>query len=843
MFSRKKEEKPKRRSTDISQLGIFGIPDDVNSFIPDDNSGDDEDDEDLEAELFALTSGGAPKPKKPARVKNNAKDLDAMVAASLRDISSGEDDSGSEDEPELLAELGTLVEDTEVSPEIEPVAPPQTAETNLETILKDRLQMYEKAEQNAKAVGESSRARRFARGIKTLKEQIKLASAGRVVNEADIPPPVALGDGKKTKSEGLDPTPGTDKSEDVKPASVPTPAAVKSPTAADNKEVHFQKDTEDPVIKTLSERRNAYRQEALLAKKNGEHDNAIKYVRIVKQFDSVIAAVKSGQPVDLSEMPPMPGQDPAPPKAPTRRAPPPPPPTLPAKEESVLITGADTNEETVSQDQPPAPVPQARPPPPPPPPAPTTVKEALEQRLQRYKEAEQSAKEEGNSSKARRMGRIVKQYQSAIAAHNSGKPVPFDELPTPPGFAPIPGQPPPPPIELPVPDSITVKTDEDADSKANGGNADVKIVTPVQPVKPSVSSPKANSGSGDAVSGSVGQPPNRHERQMDALLKRQTVFKKAALEAKKNGDLAQAREYLRIAKGIDPLIEASRSGLPVDMSTLPLPPDEKATLLETDFDFVTTEDCIPGSVSEVYEKLEEDLKKQVVMCMSTRDHFRAIGDVGSGNRFEQLALNSKKDLDAVRAASAAHKIELAKMQGNKMLETPPPRFHYENKTFSIVKCNTDLTDNDVELTIIRGINYNVSSDAETYVRFEFPYPTDYPQKDKSHIAKDNNPVYEHAFLLAMQRNSRPCQRIFKRQSLKLEVWSRGGFFRGDSLVGTATVKLQPLETTCTLHDSFPLMEGRKAVGGKIEAKIRIRNPILGRQVEKVTEKWLIIDKL
>ena len=29
-----------------------------------------------------------------------------------------------------------------------------------------------------------------------------------------------------------------------------------------------------------------------------------------------------------------------------------------------------------------------------------------------------------------------------------------------------------------------------------------------------------------------------------------------------------------------------------------------------------------------------------------------------------------------------------------------------------------------------------------------------------------------------------------------------GWFRGDTLIGTAAVKLQPLETQCELHDSF-----------------------------------------
>lgn len=88
-----------------------------------------------------------------------------------------------------------------------------------------------------------------------------------------------------------------------------------------------------------------------------------------------------------------------------------------------------------------------------------------------------------------------------------------------------------------------------------------------------------------------------------------------------------------------------------------------------------------------------------------------------------------------------------------------------------------------------------------------------------------------------------------------------GFFRSDTLIGTATVKLQPLETACEIHDSFDvsvhpqcvefqfiqikffftqLMDGRKSVGGKIEVKIRIRNPVLQKQVTSEAEKWLVL---
>ena len=46
---------------------------------------------------------------------------------------------------------------------------------------------------------------------------------------------------------------------------------------------------------------------------------------------------------------------------------------------------------------------------------------------------ETEAREAGSGSKARRYGRICKQYTDAIRRHQAGKPVPFDELPTPPG--------------------------------------------------------------------------------------------------------------------------------------------------------------------------------------------------------------------------------------------------------------------------------------------------------------------------------------------------------------------------------------------------------------------------
>lgn len=60
----------------------------------------------------------------------------------------------------------------------------------------------------------------------------------------------------------------------------------------------------------------------------------------------------------------------------------------------------------------------------------------------------------------------------------------------------------------------------------------------------------------------------RQEKQLAVLLKRQKEWKEAAVMAKKTGDIEKARDCLRQAKGFDSLIEATRSGLPVDLNTV-----------------------------------------------------------------------------------------------------------------------------------------------------------------------------------------------------------------------------------------------------------------------------------
>ncbi|XP_032665522.1 coiled-coil and C2 domain-containing protein 1-like isoform X2 [Odontomachus brunneus] len=804
MFGKKKEGRH-RKIGGLEQYGIFEVPDVNIDNIGGNMMEDDADDEDLEAELAALAAGNDTGYKRRRNAARKAADanLDEMVTDCMKDTNSDEELSEGDDDPALLKELQGLTGDeveTEEVEELKITEEKQDEPNNLEStetkggngsipelikLLQERLTIYELAEQKAKNEKEPGRARRYNRGVRTLKGMIACVKSGGNVNEDEIPPSLPL---SATTTES------TAKNIEETPTEVTTPTEVNELSVVPDSPSEPTADVtvDQEALDKLKAQQQKYKIAAVAWKRAGNKEQAIEYAKTAKQFDIVIAAVTAGEKLDLSDMPPSP--------------------TLPAREPAVNTATPEEKEESevqqASTDTPPiADSAEAKI-------GLEDIGGALKERLEVYRRTKVAAEAEGNTSKARRYGRICKQFEDAIKLHTRGKSVPLDELPVPPGF---------PPLSSSSPDNNVVATSPPAPVAPENTSVTKPAPPPPKPVPP----PR------------TGQKPNqritsRAEKQMIQLQLRQRELKQAALNAKKDGDMDLARDYLRQAKGIQPLIEASKAGLPVDMNSIPLSPLERVELSisqkDDNFTLVSAEDLFDdpsGSDDQIYENLEAQLIKQIKWCLSTRDHSKALGDVPGYNRWERFALSYTRDLDMLRV--------------RKRNSLPPPQHHYETKTYQIVQSCTDLNDSDIEISIIRGINY--PREADTYVIFEFPFPSDSHPTDRTSTARaSTNPEYQAVFPLngIISRTSRQCQRAFKRHALKCEVWAKGGFFRSDSLLGTVTVKLQPLENQCTLHDSFPLMDGRKAAGGKLELKIRLRNPILFKQIESITDKWLTI---
>lgn len=828
------------------------------------------DDPDLEAELAAITGKKAAAGGK-ARQKGKSplpmEDIARMADECMKDLDDDDDDNVEDDE-DLLAELQEVVGEEEAedvsstssapaesskgeTPESpaaqEEVKVSAAAPGSLQHTLEERLAMYKTALQNAKTAGESSKARRYDRGLKTLESMLGAVKKGRPVNEAEIPPPVAIGapsaaprpavparpappvpsppqPSQSRESEATSPqspaapdviTPSSEE-EQSSSAALSTLSSLPSPQEQTDEEAAdvSQSDANKATKKMLLERQQEYKMAALRAKKQGDVEQAKLYFKTSKSFDAAIEALEKGQSVDLSGLPSPPGQGGS----------------------SALVAAAPAGQST--QPTPPAAAAPA-------PSAPKDVLEALEQRRAKYTEASAQAKASGDDRKARMHDRIAKQYQSAIRTHKAGKAVNFDELPVPPGFPPIPGQ------KAVGAEQGIVAALEAANKLASSDAAEVadeeedeakeelaKPAAPEEPKKPTLDIPTAGheqkrtpSASPDRTT--IGEGLSQTAvQQLEFLEGRKKQYMKAALQAKQKNDMEQAKIFLRTAKSFEPMIEAARSGKTVDISTVPSPPGDE----DEDFILVHHSDVqISEKAEEVYTQLAKILKEQHEKCLTYSEQFKHLGNVTETTKFEKMAESCKKSMEVLK---------LAQSRG-----LPPPKHHFEEKSFRIAKIFPELSSTDMVVIIVKGMNLPAPSgiqanDLDAYVKFEFPYPsTEQPQKLKTAVIKNtNSPEYNQSFKLQISRNHRGFRRVVTAKGLKLELLHKGGFLRSDKPIGTALLRLDKLESHSEIREIVEVMDGRKPTGGRIEVKVRLREPLSGQDMQTSTERWLVIDQ-
>uniref|UniRef100_A0ABM0MNS5 Coiled-coil and C2 domain-containing protein 1-like n=1 Tax=Saccoglossus kowalevskii TaxID=10224 RepID=A0ABM0MNS5_SACKO len=225
----------------------------------------------------------------------------------------------------------------------------------------------------------------------TLKDLERSAKSGKTINEDDIPPSVATGSQKPTATPPVamevdePPKVAVTQQEpvEIEPVKPVVPVKPVEPVVVKDEEYYAR-------FKLLSERKDQYKMAALVAKKQNDIQTASAHYKIAKQFELVIEAMEQGKPIDLSNIPPPPPSQ----KGTQPEIPPP----------------SQQMESYEMDDSPPQSLGVPSPP--------KTPLEALQQRLDKYKAGVESAKKEDNSSKARRMGRIVKQFEDAIKKKN-----------------------------------------------------------------------------------------------------------------------------------------------------------------------------------------------------------------------------------------------------------------------------------------------------------------------------------------------------------------------------------------------------------------------------------------
>uniref|UniRef100_A0A4W5MVV6 C2 domain-containing protein n=1 Tax=Hucho hucho TaxID=62062 RepID=A0A4W5MVV6_9TELE len=104
------------------------------------------------------------------------------------------------------------------------------------------------------------------------------------------------------------------------------------------------------------------------------------------------------------------------------------------------------------------------------------------------------------------------------------------------------------------------------------------------------------------------------------------------------------------------------------------------------------------------------------------------------------------------------------------------------------------------------------------------------------------PEFNQSFTLNVNRNHRGFRRAVQSKGLKLELLHKGGFLRSDKPIGTAHIKLEKLETESEVREIVEVIDGRKPTGGRVEVRVRLREPLSGQDLQTTTERWLVLDQ-
>uniref|UniRef100_A0A667GUA0 Coiled-coil and C2 domain containing 1A n=1 Tax=Lynx canadensis TaxID=61383 RepID=A0A667GUA0_LYNCA len=606
----------------------------------------------------------------------------------------------------------------------------------------------------------------------TLENLLASVRKGNAIDEGDIPPPVAVGKGPAATPSHT-PAPSQPASTTSQPAPEPRVTVEGPPSSAPASSIGLAKPQLPPgpcspdLLAQLQSRQREYKLAALHAKQQGDTATAARRFRVAKSFDAILEALSRGEPVDLSRLPPPPDQ--LPPEPPSPSPQPPAPSTVP--------------------------------------PPPRTLLEALEQRMERYHVAAAQAKTKGDQRKARMHERIVKQYQDAIRAHKAGRTVDVAELPVPPGFPPIQG------LEATEPTQQSLVGVLETAMKLANQDEGAEDEEDEEPKKV----------------GGAGVLGGRYQ-QLAFLEGRKKQLLQAALRAKQKNDVEGAKMHLRQAKGLEPMLEASRNGLPVDIAKVPPAPVNKD-------DFSLVQRPGPGLSQESarrYGELTKLIRQQHEMCLNHSNQFTHLGNIAETSKFEKLAEDCKRSMEILKQAFA------------RGLPTPTARF--EQRTFSVIKIFPDLSSNDMLLFIVKGINLPTPpGEGPTWMSLfglTSPIPTWYEeaQKDKTSVIKNtDSPEFKEQFKLCINRSHRGFRRAIQTKGIKFEVVHKGGLFKTDRVLGTAQLKLDALETACEVREILEVLDGRRPTGGRLEVMVRIREPLTAQQLETTTERWLVID--
>jgi tetratricopeptide (TPR) repeat protein len=325
----------------------------------------------------------------------------------------------------------------------------------------------------------------------------------------------------------------------------------------------------------------------------------------------------------------------------------------------------------------------------------------------------------------------------------------------------------------------------------------------------------------------------------------QKQYKEAAIHYKGLGNLAAAKQMVRISKDLLHTGIKLKNGEIADLSVLKLPEAPDMTL--GDGKIRQVQEYTSGNQLTSLEQIEHQLQYQINIChnlsiqhsptISRRKTTLADNTQGSGNVYAQVEKALSADLVSLHATKPGI-----------------PSLHYEQVNYTYKNVLDTIPDNMMEFKILRASSLptlNIATNLDPFVAWDFGgWPPENTaqaamNKGETPVVSGINPEFDFTMHIPISRTNRLFQRYVQRKKLTVEVFHNKytyGLFRRPVSLGKVVLPMDRLLTKTSISGIFDLLDAsRKKTGGKIELQVNLREPLMGEDMAKRSERWLVID--
>ncbi|KAL7754268.1 hypothetical protein RI367_000249 [Sorochytrium milnesiophthora] len=246
-----------------------------------------------------------------------------------------------------------------------------------------------------------------------------------------------------------------------------------------------------------------------------------------------------------------------------------------------------------------------------------------------------------------------------------------------------------------------------------------------------------------------------------------------------------------------------------------------------------------------FSSLLDILDTQIASCTAASAYYYVTNQKPVAVTFHRYKKQFQADRDTL--------LSLQRQHPGSSSGTALPQVRYQDVQYQVENAFADVPVNELQVTMVRAMGLYAkevaANDICSFVSWDLGgYPeTGEGRGDTDVVRNAMNPEYNATKNIRIERN-RALQRHFERKKATLEVFHRGGGILGFGLLaknislGKVIVKLDTLLTKSEINQVADLLDAnRRPTGGKIEFRIRLRQPLMRQDIETRNERWAFVD--